>query len=159
MMSNNWHMIRIGYTKELENGAFSKVQENYLISGDCFCSAENRMVKEAENFVRGDLEIRSIQKKKIQDIFRYSDSVTWYLVNVTCTLSNPDLPKPKKTNQQYMVTAGNVALAADRVEEQLKDMLWVDVEVKRTKIALIEEIYYPDKDDINKKIKEINLTA
>lgn len=151
-MKNKWFLIRIGYTKQMENGGFSRVQESYMVSADCYCSAENRMIEESKAFVRGELSIRSIQEKPIVKVFTYEDSAVWYLVVIRYQLVDADTEKPKNINQQFLVSAHSVKEAYERIVERLADEggEYNDLEVRKTTSTTIEEIFWPTKEEIEK---------
>lgn len=155
-MANKWFLIRMGYTKQLENEAFSRVQESFMVSADRFGTAEDRLIKEAEAFVRGEMDIRGIQKKPVADIFPYEDSFVWYLVVVKTEYVDADTEKSKKKNMQYLVQAGSVKQAFDRILENLQE--FNNIEVTKTSATTIEEIFWPDEADIEKKIAESEST-
>jgi len=147
---NTWFTVKVKYTKQLEDGGFKKVSEPYLLAAMTFTDAEARIYEELGSIIRGEFVVTGISRTEIHDIFMYDDIDTWYKCKVTYENFEIDSDKGKKVSQNFLVSAGSVKEAFERISESLKDMM-VDIQIPSIVLSPIVEIFpYPE--DLDKEI-------
>ncbi len=147
---NTWFTVKVKYTKQLEDGGFKKVSEPYLLAAMTFTDAEARIYEELGSIIRGEFVVTGISRTEIHDIFMYDDIDTWYKCKVTYENFEIDSDKGKKVSQNFLVSAGSVKEAFERITESLKDMM-VDIQIPSIILSPIVEIFpYPE--DLDKEI-------
>ncbi len=147
---NTWFTVKVKYTKQLEDGGFKKVSEPYLLAAMTFTDAEARIYEELGSIIRGEFIVTGIARTEIHDIFMYDDVDTWYKCKVTYENFEIDSDKGKKVSQNFLVSAGSVKEAFERITESLKDMM-VDIQIPSIVLSPIVEIFpYPE--DLDQEI-------
>jgi hypothetical protein len=137
---NNWMTVKVRYTKELDNGTFKRVTEPYLLAAMTFTDAEARIYEELGSIIRGEFTVVSITRTDLHDIFAHDDSDLWFKTVISFVGMSDDSEKEKKVKQTFMLTAGNVKEAAERLREDLGSML-VDFEIKSVSVSDIVEVF------------------
>ena len=65
---NNWFTVKVKYTNQLDNGAFKRVSEPYLLAAMTFTDAEARIYEELGQVIRGEFNVVGIVRTEIHDI-------------------------------------------------------------------------------------------
>lgn len=141
-----YFLVKVKYTKQLENGAFKRVTESYLVGANAsFTDAEARIYEELSSQIRGEFIIMKIYRYEIHDIFGYDDSEIWNLVKISYT----DLEDNREIKQRFLISAETVAKANERVIECLAPLLfsWDVVSIQKSNIVEIFPIKTEDKDE------------
>lgn len=120
---NNWFVCKVKYAKEDEYGRLKNVNEPYLVDAMSFTEAEARIYEELGNSIRGGMQVSSISKANISEIFRYDDIQQWYKVKITYLLTDGDSAKEKKVTNYFLVEAMDVKQAYERIHQSLSNML------------------------------------
>jgi hypothetical protein len=136
---NNWMLVGVKYTKQLDNGAFIRVNEPYLLAAMSFTDAEARIYKEIGEIVRGEFIVQSIKRVQFDDIYSFDDSNVWYKVVVKFESFDSD-QKSKVLKNSYLVAANSVQEATERIKTELKTIL-VDYEIVSASITNIQDIF------------------
>lgn len=147
---NNWMMCKVKYTKQLDNGAMKRVTEPYLFAAMSFTDAEARIYEELDSLIRGEFNVVSIARQEIHDIFGYDDSDIWYKSKVTYENVDLDTDTVKNTSQNFLVAAGSVKEANERIKENLTGMM-VDYKIKSVIETPIVEVF-PYAENLDKEI-------
>ena len=137
---NNWFTIKVKYTKQLDNGALKRVSEPYLLAAITFSDAETRIYEELGAIIRGEFNVVGISRTEVHDIFFYNDSDVWYKCKVKYDSMDADTEKARKVTQNFLVTAGSVKQAFERINESLSTLM-VDFEVPSIIVSPIVEIF------------------
>jgi hypothetical protein len=146
---NTWFTVKVKFTKQLENGAFKRVTEPYLLAAVSFTDAEARIFEELGSIIRGEFTVISITRTEFQDIFQYEDSDTWYKVKISFQSSMED-EKAKNVSQNFLVGAHSTKEADERLKESLSTML-VDFTIKSVIESPIVDIF-PYVEELDKEI-------
>ena len=77
---NNWFNVKVKYTKQLENGNFKRVSEQYLFAAMSFTDAEARTFEELGKSIKGEFNVLAITRAEFHDIFAYDETDLWYQV-------------------------------------------------------------------------------
>jgi hypothetical protein len=139
-------MCTVTYNKENEQGLLKKVSEKYLIDAVSFTEAEARIYDMLGSVIRGDFQVKGIQKTNINDVFLYEDTDIWHQGKITYTVADADSGKEKKVTQYMLVSAHNVKEAYERIEESLSNML-VSFQIPEIKETNIVEVFPYEKEE------------
>jgi hypothetical protein len=137
---NNWFTVKVKYTKQLDNGALKRVSEPYLLAAMTFSDAETRIYEELEQIIRGEFNVVGIARTEVHEIFVYDDSDVFYKCKVKYDSMDADTEKARKVTQVFLVSAGSVKQAAERIQESLSTLM-VDFEVPSIIVSPIVEIF------------------
>lgn len=146
----NWFTVKVKYTKQLENGAFKRVSEPYLLAAMTFTDAEARIYEELGTLIKGEFDVVGIARTEIHDIFAYDDADVWYKCKVTYEREDGDSEKTKKVAQNFLVSAHSVKDAYDRIKESLSTLM-VDFLIPSIIVSPIIEIF-PPTENLDKEI-------
>lgn len=147
---NNWFTVKVKYTKQLDNGALKRVSEPYLLAAMTFTDAEARIYEELGELIKGEFNVVGISRTELHDIFAYDDSDTWFKCKVRYESFDADSEKGKKVSQDFLVAAGSVKEAYDRIKESLSTLM-VDFEIPSITQSPIIEIF-PYTENLDKEI-------
>lgn len=147
---NNWFTVKVKYTKQLDNGALKRVSEPYLLAAMTFTDAEARIYEELGAVIKGEFNVVGIARTELHDIFAYDDADVWYKCKVKYENFDADSEKSKMVTQNFLVSAGSVREAFDRMKESLST-LQVDFEIPSIIVSPIVEIF-PYSEDLDKEI-------
>ena len=111
---NTWFTVKVKYTKQLENGAFKRVSEPYLLAAMTFTDAEARIYEELGAIIRGEFSVTNIARTDYHDIFHYEDSDQWFKCKVAYESQDADTDKKITILMQKMFSTRSEALAAER---------------------------------------------
>lgn len=143
---NTWFLVKVKYTKQLEDGSFKRVTEPYLLAAMTFTDAEARIYEEMGSSIRGEFSVTNIARADFHDIFYYEDSEAWYKCKVAYESPSDDGNKAKKVTQNFLVAANSVKEAYDRLKESLSTLM-VDFVIPTISISPIIDIFpYSDEE-------------
>jgi len=148
---SNWFTVKVKYTKQLENGAFKRVSEPYLLAAMTFTDAEARIYEELGSIIRGEFSVTNIARTDYHDIFHYEDSDLWYKCKVSYESQDADTDKMKKVSQNFLVSAFTVKEAYERIQESLSTLM-VDFQVPSIMLSPIVDIF-PFNEELDREIE------
>lgn len=154
---NSWFTVKVKYTKQLENGAFKRVSEPYLVAAMSFTDAEARIYEELGSIIRGEFVVNGIARTEFHDIFHFEDSDYWYRCKLTYESQDADSEKAKKITQNFLVSAHSVREAYERLKESLKEML-VDFQIPAINLTPIVDIF-PFNEELDREISRKPVAA
>jgi len=139
---NNWFLVKVKYTKQLEDGTFKRVSEPYLLSAMSFTDAEARIYEELGTTIRGEFTVQSITRNDIHDLFHFEDADTWYKCKISYEShsDSEENGKAKKVSQVILVSAHSVKEATERLNESLKGMM-MDYTIPSVVLSPIVDIF------------------
>lgn len=137
---NSWFTVKVKYTKQLDNGALKRVSEPYLVAAMTFTDAEARIYEELGSIIRGEFNVVGITRTELHDIFAYDDADVWYKVKVKYEAVDADSEKARKVAQNFLVSAGSVKEAYERIKESLSTLM-VDFEIPSIIVSPIIDIF------------------
>ena len=108
---------KIKYTKQLEDGSFKRVSEEYLFASESFTDCEARINEELGKQIRGEFNILAIKLVSYEDIFiDESDSdVSFY----SCKVKHLNLDSEKNVKSKFLISAPSI----EDAQKDLKEML------------------------------------
>lgn len=133
------YLIKIKYTKQLDNGLLKSVTEPYIITNvDRFTEAESTGFKLIEEYGLKDADITHIQRIAIDEVFYYDEDECICIATIMNTITKED-GSEQKFKGDWVVSAADVNDAIKKVNEYLKtDMRDLSLEkIKKTKIVEI----------------------
>ncbi len=139
----NWFVCQIKYNKQDEKGNVKKVTEAYLVDAILYSEAEERIYRELSGLIpNGEFVITDLRRSPLADIFHFEDSTTWYKCKITYNLADEATQKIKKVVEYVMVTAENIKIAYERLEDGLGAMIEPYTVVSITECAFMEVFGY-----------------
>ena len=121
----NWFEAKIKYIKVQEDGREAKVSESYLVDALTYGEAENRVIKEMEAIIKGDLLITGLKKSNITELVESEDENDdrWYKAKVAIVDADEVSGREKVSFQYFLISAGDI----DKASEYLRNSLstWV----------------------------------
>lgn len=151
---NKWYVVKVKFTKTLDNGAFKRVTEPYLVSALNFTEAETRMYSELDLIIRGEFSIVGVTPKNYEDIFSHETANEyWWEVAVKMQDANLDSDKIKMVTNTYLVSAETLPDAVDNITESLKGSV-MDMTIVGVKSSPIVDIF-PYKESVEVEEKEL----
>ena len=148
---NTWFIVKVKYTKQLENGSFKRVSEPYLLAAMTFTDAEARIYEELGAIIRGEFTVTNIARADYHDIFHYEDSEMWYKCKVSYESQDADTDKKKKVSQNFLVSADTVKDSYERIRESLSTLM-VDFQVPSIVLTPIVDIF-PYNEELDREIE------
>ena len=118
-----WYNCKVKYGRETEDGFMKQITEDYLVDAISYTEAESRIYGIMEDHVSGEFSINSISKTNITEVINYEDSESWYKCKVTYSTVDGDSGKDLKVTAYFLVSAEQVKMAFERVEDNLSSML------------------------------------
>lgn len=103
----NWFECKVAYHKMLENGMQKKVTDTFLVDALSFTEAEARVIEEVTPFVTGELDVASVKKTKISEIFRDDTADKWYLVKVAFITIDEKTAQEKRAISQVLAAGSS----------------------------------------------------
>lgn len=137
-------VVKCRYEKTLENGLMKSVTEQYLVSA-LTCSDAETIV--AENLLPyySDMEISSVQEKRISEVIENTEAETFYLAKIAYITLDEKSGNEKKTPCNWLVKAADFADAHEIVKRTI-DKSMSDIEVlSLSKTNIVD--YYEEKTD------------
>lgn len=147
---NNWFTVKVKYTKSVDNGAFKRVSEPYLLAAMTFSDAEARIYEELGAVIKGEFMVVGISRTEVHDIFAYDDAETWFKCKVRYDNFDADSEKAKKVTQSFLVSAHSVKEAYERIQESLAGMM-VDFEIPSIVSSPIVDIF-PYNEELDREL-------
>lgn len=140
---NSWFIVKVKYTKQLEDGTFKRVSEPYLVAAMTFTDAEARIYEELGSLIRGEFVVTGITRADFHDIFHYEDADVWYKCKITYEAGGDggeEGAKAKKVSQNFLITAHSVKDAFERLKESLGGMM-IDYVIPSIIISPIIDVF------------------
>ncbi len=147
---SNLMSVKCKFTRQLENGCFKRVSEEYIFSAMTFSEAETRTYEELGAIIRGEFQITAIKPVVIHDIFHYEDSEVWYACKIKFDSESEEGDKKKKVSQNFLVSAHSVKDATERLKESLNGLM-VDYVITGVVVSPIIDIF-PYREQLDKEI-------
>lgn len=151
---NNWFTVKVKYTKQLENGTFKRVSEPYLLASVSFTDAEARIYEELGTMIKGEFLVTGIARTDIHDIFQYDESDTWFKAKVSYDKMDDDGDKKKTITQNFLVSAGTVKEAYDRIIESLSTLM-IDFTITSIVASPIVDIFPYREEDVQSPVRPV----
>jgi hypothetical protein len=136
----NWFESKVTYHKIVENGVQKKVTDTFLVDALSFTEAEARVTEEVTPFVSGEMNIASVKRTKISEIFRDDTADKWYLVKVAFITIDEKTAVEKRAISTILVAGGNFKNAYDNFMDGMKGTM-ADYEIVSITETPILDVY------------------
>lgn len=147
---NNWFNVKVKYTKQLDNGTFKRVSEQYLFAAMSFTDAEARAFEELGQFIRGEFSVLAITRADFHDIFAFDGAQMWYQVKVQYASMDDEGELTKKVTNKFLVQGDSIDDATSNTKESLEGLM-VDFQIVSVVESSIFDVY-PYKEELDKEI-------
>ena len=137
-MMQTWFEAKLKYMKVTESGSEKMTTEPFLLDAVSFTDAESRMIKQAQQMVKGgEFTVKDIKQSKIAEVFPYEDGEWWFKAKVNLVTVDEEAGREKKISVYYAVEADDAKEALQRLDECLDYMVipYEVVTLNRTTIA------------------------
>lgn len=134
--------VKIKVDRVQEDGNDKKVTESYLVDALSFAEAEDRVIKEIQDYCHGELEVVSITKTKISELVKDEHAMEdkWYKCKTTFTTLDEKTQKEKKSSVLYLINSKDLGTAKAKFVEFMKDSC-SDYELVKIEETPILEVY------------------
>ncbi len=136
----NWIQCKVASNKIVENGLQKKVTDTFMVDALSFTEAEARVIEEVTPYVTGEMDVTSVKKTKIGEIFRDDSADKWYLVKVAFITIDEKTAAEKRAISQILVAGSNFKGAYDNFMEGMKGTM-AHFEVVSIKETPILDVY------------------
>jgi hypothetical protein len=135
---NSWFSVRVKYTRQMEDGTFKRVSEDYLVDAVNFSEAEERIYREVGEEIRGEFIVNAIKRESIHDIIADLESdELFYTCVVSVDSMDADSGRSKSVRQTVVVGAKSVEHATAILNTDFVSHFVVPVEIKSVKESRI----------------------
>ena len=136
--TSDWFEVSLRYRKISEDGREKSVTEQYVVDSISFSEAEERILKEMEQFIRGDYSVKAIKKVAYKEVFFTNDGEgdKWYKARLQFIIIDENTGKEKRSNVIYLVQSSSLNAVCKSIDE-IMDGSFFDYEsmsVQETKI-------------------------
>lgn len=152
-----WIEVKVRYEKLTEKGVTIKVTEPFLVDALSCTEAEARIVKEVSPYVSGDLNVLSVNKTKISEVFWNADGDRFYKVKVNYITIDEKTGAEKRSGTYILVQASNFAEAFSNFNKGMQGSM-ADYEIEsiaETKIVDVYKYQVPGEATITKVAEKV----
>lgn len=95
--TSDWFEVSLRYRKISEDGREKSVTEQYVVDSISFSEAEEKILKEMGQFIRGDYSVKAIKKAAYKEVFFTNDGVgdKWYKAKLQFIIIDENTGKEK----------------------------------------------------------------
>ena len=136
---NTWFTVKVRYGRATDN---KDVTEQYLVDAMTFTEAEARITGELRTLVGAHMEVRSMSRTNIHEIFNTEDEFSdkWYRVQWAFITVSEKNGKEKRARHVTMVRADCTANAEREFHKRMKGTMQ-DYEVESVTETGIRDVY------------------
>lgn len=135
-----WIEVKVRYEKLTEKGVTVKVTEPFLVDALSCTEAEARIVEEVSPYVSGELNVLSVNKTKISEVFWNADGDKFYKVKVNYITLDEKTGTEKRTSSFVLVQASNFADAFSNFNKGMRGSM-LDYEIESIAETKIVDVY------------------
>lgn len=152
IITNNYFIVKVKYTRQLDNGSFKRVSEPYLVAGFSFTDAEASIYENLGTVIRGEFTVTDIKRVEYHDIFDETGGTAdkYFVAKISYESVDMDSDKAKRVTQSFLVGATTIEQATDVIKEELSTLM-VDYKIIGITESPIVEIF-PIKEQLDKEI-------
>lgn len=135
-----WIEVKVRYEKLTEKGVTVKVTEPFLVDALSCTEAEARIVEEVSPYVSGELNVLSVNKTKISEVFWNADGDKFYKVKVNYITLDEKTGAEKRTATYILVQASDFADAFSNFNKGMQGSM-ADYEIESIAETKIVDVY------------------
>lgn len=140
--TSEWYEVAFRYEKTLEDGSEKTVTEQYVVEALSFTEAEQRILKELGQYVRGEYYVKAIKKAVYKDVFFENDKKEekWFKTKLQFITIDEKTGKEKRFNVIYLVQSNSLIAVCKTIDKIMVDSVhdYESVSIQATKIV---EVY------------------
>lgn len=140
--TSEWYEVAFRYEKTLEDGSEKTVTEQYVVEALSFTEAEQRILKELGQYVRGEYYVKAIKKAVYKEVFFENDKKEerWFKTKLQFITIDEKTGKEKRFNVIYLVQSNSLIAVCKTIDKIMVDSVhdYESVSVQATKIV---EVY------------------
>ncbi len=136
-MAKQWFECTVQFEKQLENGKLKKVKESYLVDSITFGEAEERIIKEAQDFISGEFEVAAVKKENISELFRGEEEDPWFKIKVSFITLDEVSGSEKYSKFTMYLQCKSIDVVIDALAEKMKGSMadYIVNSITETKIV------------------------
>lgn len=119
----NWFECKIKYEKIGEDGRLVAANETYLVEAISHADAENRIIEEMQAFIKSELKVEKIARKKFVELIDKENADKWYRVKVVLVSIDESAGVEKLIAVMMLVHANDIGDALSSHREFMKDTM------------------------------------
>jgi hypothetical protein len=124
------------YTKQLENGTFKRVSENFLIPAITFGEAETKMFKHFENkTIGGDVNVTGMKRENFADLILNGTDGEFFKAGVSYSTVDD-----KKIKVNFLVESENIEKATESLTNYLQEKEYHSFQIVNLGVSQIVEV-------------------
>ena len=154
---NNWFLVKVKYTKHLENGNLKRVTEQYLLEAMSFTDAEARIYDELGASIQGEFIVGGINIADIHDVFMTGDCGEYYKCKISYELLGDDAENAKALTQNFLIEANSVIEAYERLVSFLKELIKEFTVTAITKTNIMDIFVFVNDNASEQSMEEENM--
>lgn len=135
-----WIEVKVRYEKLHEKGVMVKVTEPFLVDALSCTEAEARIVKEVSSYVSGELNVLSVNKTKISEVFWNVDGDRFYKVKVNYITIDEKTGAEKRSGTYILVQASSFSEAFSNFNKGMQGSM-ADYEIESIAETKIVDVY------------------
>lgn len=135
-----WIEVKVRYEKLTEKGVTVKVTEPFLVDALSCTEAEARIVEEVSPYFIGELNVLSVNKTKISEVFWNADGDKFYKVKVNYITIDEKTGAEKRTATYILVQASDFAGAFSNFKKGMQGSM-ADYEIEPIAETKIVDVY------------------
>lgn len=135
-----WIEVKVRYEKLTEKGVTVKVTEPFLVDALSCTEAEARIVEEVSPYVSGELNVLSVNKTKISEVFWNADGDKFYKVKVNYITLDEKTGAEKRSSSFILVQASTFADAFSNFNKGMHYSM-LDYEIESIAETKIVDVY------------------
>lgn len=140
--TSEWYEVAFRYEKTLEDGSEKTVTEQYVVEALSFTEAEQRILKELGQYVRGEYYVKAIKKAVYKEVFFENDKKEekWFKTKLQFITIDEKTGKEKRFNVIYLVQSNSLIAVCKAIDKIMVDSVhdYESVSIQATKIV---EVY------------------
>lgn len=123
-MDNCYYECTVKYDQVQETGLIKKVCEKYIVEAMSFSEAEECILEEMQQYVRGEMDVTAIRRLQIAEIFESHEAADrWYKARITFLTLDDRTGKEKRTPCVFLVHAKDFDDARNAIQEGMQGTL------------------------------------
>ncbi len=135
--------VKIRYTSVDSNSGKEVIKrETYLVWAVSFTDAETIITKEAEQFVKGEMQVLTIKRSNIAKIIGDEDAERYYKAKLII-ISIADSGHKITTSEYILVKTDNIGDVKECIQSYMKDVI-TEWEVNNISESPIIDVFLPD---------------
>lgn len=136
----NWIKTSVRFQKQMNNGSWRNVTEQYLVNAYTFAEAEARIIEKVQPFIAGNFDVSAVKKADFAEIFHSDRGDRWYHVKSAFIVIDEKTAEEKRSVVNYLVQAPDFHNALENFLDGMKGTI-ADFEIVGIAETAIVDVY------------------